>query len=208
VSEAPESRGAGVSHGARVSRGADEPADRPTGKSGRKPAVQSRAAEICTKLLAWRQTRESQRISLRALAAEIGTSHQLLSFYLKRLDKWRAKQYERKAEEIRVRAEAENRPMTQGEEVQMDAYERASFHSMLDSLLAAALRQIQVEAKAGRLSKGQIKRVSLLAQRGYPMAQKILQEHSKRMNHQSRVKIGENNLPMIPPGAAKSFRPA
>jgi len=178
-------------------------------KRGRRTASESRAAEIRARLLAWKQTPEPQRISLRALAAEIGTSHQLLSFYLKRLGKWQGEEYRRKANDLRARAKAENRYMTPGEEAQMIAYERAGFRSMIDSVLADTLRRLQVDAKAGRLSKGQIKMVNLFARRGYPIAQKILQKHSQHMNdapHQSRGKIGKNNLPVIPPGAAKSFR--
>jgi hypothetical protein len=47
--------------------------------------------------------------SLRALAAELGTSHQLLGFYLKDLDRWRHEKYKREAKAIRDRAEKETR---------------------------------------------------------------------------------------------------
>jgi hypothetical protein len=59
-------------------------------RRGRKPASESRAAEVRTRLAAWRQIPEAHRVSLRALAVQIGTSHQLLSFYLQRLDRWHA----------------------------------------------------------------------------------------------------------------------
>jgi hypothetical protein len=42
-------------------------------------------------LLRRKQTTESSRPSLRALARELGTAHQLLSFYLKELPEWPAK---------------------------------------------------------------------------------------------------------------------
>ncbi len=45
-------------------------------------------------------TAESLRPSLRALARELGTSHQLLNFYLKGSDKWQSKQYFHQAYEI------------------------------------------------------------------------------------------------------------
>lgn len=51
---------------------------------GRKPAHESRATEFRRKLIEWKQTPESSRPSLRALARELGTSHQLLTFYLER----------------------------------------------------------------------------------------------------------------------------
>jgi len=182
-------------------------------KRGRRAASESRAVEIRARLLAWKQAPEPGRMSLRALAAGMGTSHQLLSFYLKRLGKWQGEEYRRKANDLRARAKAENRYMTPGEEAQMIAYERAGFHSMIDSVLADTLprmlRELQADAKAGRLSKGQIKMVNLFARSGYPIAQKILQKHSQHMNdapHQSRGKIGKNNLPVIPSDAAKSFR--
>jgi hypothetical protein len=55
-------------------------------KRGRKPANESRTVEIRARLTEWKQTPAPFRNSLRALAAEMGTSHQLLSFYLSRLE--------------------------------------------------------------------------------------------------------------------------
>jgi hypothetical protein len=52
------------------------------GRKGRKPANESRTEAICTRLVSWSQASEGQRPSLRVLAKELGTSHQLLSFYL------------------------------------------------------------------------------------------------------------------------------
>lgn len=66
-------------------------------------------------LLRWNQTLESSRPSLRALARELGTSHQLLSFYLKNLHRWQSKEYWRQAKAIRARANAEGRDLTQQE---------------------------------------------------------------------------------------------
>jgi hypothetical protein len=180
-------------------------------KGGRKAANESRATEIRARLVTWKQSPEPQRISLRALAAEIGTSHQLLSFYLKRLDKWQMKEYRRKAEEIRDRAQIEKRPLTQWEETQAHSYERAAFHCMLDSVFEPArkkmLKEIQANVSAHRtLSKYQLKVLLLLARYSDPSAQEILRAHTTRAPHQSRRKIGKNNLPAIPAGAVKSFR--
>lgn len=54
---------------------------------GRKPKWESRALEFYGRLARWKQSPESSRPSLRALARELGTSHQLLSHYLKRCPK-------------------------------------------------------------------------------------------------------------------------
>jgi hypothetical protein len=74
---------------------------------GRKIKQESRAAELRWKLVAWKQTPESSRPSLRALACELGTSHQLLSHYLDGLEQWEYNERYRNAkkacEEIRTR---------------------------------------------------------------------------------------------------------
>lgn len=55
--------------------------------SGRKRNQESRATEFRRGLIEWKQTPEPSRPSLRALARDLGTSHQLLAFYLKDLEK-------------------------------------------------------------------------------------------------------------------------
>lgn len=90
---------------------------------GRKPIYESRAAEFRQRLVVWKQTPESLRPSLRGLARELGTSHQLLQHYLNGLEEWEARdRYQKakeravkRAEEIRARAAAENREMTMRE---------------------------------------------------------------------------------------------
>ena len=47
--------------------------------TGRKPKQESRSAEFRQILMAWKQTPEALRPSLRELARELGTSHQLLA---------------------------------------------------------------------------------------------------------------------------------
>ena len=84
------------------------PADRV--KVGRKHLDQSRANEIRARLTEWKQLLESSRSSLRALARELGTSHQLLGHYLRHWEVWQAKEYQRQANELRRRARAETRP--------------------------------------------------------------------------------------------------
>jgi len=73
--------------------------------SGRPPAYESRAAEFRRRFIVWKQTPESMRPSLRALAGELGTSHQILVYHLNRLDRWQAQE---RAKRIR----AEGRPFT------------------------------------------------------------------------------------------------
>ena len=89
-------------------------------EAGRKPRQRSRADEFRQSLIVWRETPVSSRPSLRALARELGTSHQLLKHYLDELAEWeckaryqRAKETaEREAAEIRARVKAEGRRMT------------------------------------------------------------------------------------------------
>jgi hypothetical protein len=170
--------------------------ERARGKRGRKPATESRAAEIRTKLLAWRQTPEPQRLSLRALATEIGTSHQLLSFHLRGLDKWQMKDYQRKAREITARASAENRLMTSQEQQQCVALGRASLDSLLESAGAQNIRDLREVLKLGNLSGIQVRIAKLLASKGDREAQEILDVHFQP----------KNNLPVSVSGRAKSFR--
>ena len=59
--------------------------------SGRKRAQDARAMEFRQALLRRKQTMESSRPPLRALAHELGAAYQLLSFYFKDLPGWPAK---------------------------------------------------------------------------------------------------------------------
>jgi hypothetical protein len=89
-------------------------------RRGRKRKPESRSAEFRRRLIPWKQTPVSLRPSLRALACELGTSHQLLKHYLDGLEESecksryrRAKEtVEREAAEIRARVKAEGRRMT------------------------------------------------------------------------------------------------
>jgi len=177
-------------------------ADCTQGKRGRKPASESRATEIRTRLLAWKQTQEPHRISLRALARELGTSHQLLGHYLTRWEKWQAKEYQRLAKEIRVRVKAETRPWIATEMLgQARALETMAFQSMLGSALDDTLRQLRRKARVGPLSSGEVKMLRLFASRGYQNAHEILDKFNTTENQKS-------NLPVIPSRPAKSFRRA
>ena len=120
---------------------------------GRKSKQESRADELRQRLITWKEIPESLRPSLRALAAEIGVSHQLLSFYLKDLEEWQCKERYRsakkrtleKADRIRARVAAENREMTMQECIDV-----IIAPGMLDRI--ESLRQ---EAKRGPLHRAQ-----------------------------------------------------
>src|SRR5258705_9521070 len=76
---------------------------------GRKPKHESRAEEFRQRLIAWKQEPVRSRPSLRALAAELGTSHQLLKQYLDGLEKWKR---DKDLERIRANAKAKGVPLT------------------------------------------------------------------------------------------------
>jgi len=76
---------------------------------GRKPQQESRAEELRQRLIAWKQTPVRSRPSVRALAAELGTSHQLLKHYLDGLEKWKR---DKDLERIRASAKAKGVPVT------------------------------------------------------------------------------------------------
>jgi hypothetical protein len=142
---------------------------------GRKRTDHSRAAELCAKLAAWMQAPESARSSLRALARELGTSHQLLSHYLQCWDKWQAREYRQQAEEIRARTTAETRPWVLAEMLdQANAYDKAAFRSMIAAVLGKALRQLRGEAGRGQLSAAEVKMLKAFARTGHREAQEIL----------------------------------
>jgi hypothetical protein len=145
-----------------------------TKRRGRRPKCESRAKEFRQQLNAWKRMPESSRLSLRALAREVGTTHQLLGHYLKGWEKWQGKEYRRHANEIRIRAKAENRSLTPLEENREAAYKRAEFNSMLVAATDAVLDKIAGRLKAGdELSKCEIRFVSILARKGFPTAQRI-----------------------------------
>jgi sulfur relay (sulfurtransferase) DsrC/TusE family protein len=137
-------------------------------RRGRKPASESRATEIRARLMEWKQAPESSRGSLRALAVEMGTSHQLLSFYLRHWEKWQAKEYLRNAKDVSARAKAENRALTGEDQAQIVAYTRAYLQSWVtSSLVPDMLATLRKEAKRGKLSKQYLRLAKVIADRGY-----------------------------------------
>jgi hypothetical protein len=149
-------------------------------KRGRKAASESRSTEIRARLLIWKVTPAPKRSSLRALAAELGTSHQLLSVYLNGLNDWQKVNYRRRADAIRAHAETENRDLTLFEQSQISGLERAAFRCMMDSLLTSSLKRYESEfrrRKILKLTRHALKLFTMLAQHGFPRAQKLLEKH-------------------------------
>ena len=122
---------------------------------------------------------EFSRPSLRALACELGTSHQLLGFYLKNLHKWQSKEYWRRAKEIRAQANAEDRALTQQEEQQVYAYNRAAIRAIAAPMLRRDIKRIKEESERRPLCRQEIKALKVLA-RQFPEAQEVLQKCSRK----------------------------
>jgi transcriptional regulator with XRE-family HTH domain len=125
--------------------------------SGRKPAYESRAAEFRQTLIIWKQTPESMRLTLRALATRLGTNHQLLSHYLNGLDRWKA--YER-AKRIR----AEGNPFKAG----------------LVEAMADQIEKLNQAARRGPLNSHEVNILRLFVKQEWPGAKEIL-EKCRRM---------------------------
>jgi len=134
------------------------------------------------------------------LARELGTSHQLLSHYLEHWGKWQAREYRRKAVELRARAAVETRPGVASEMLnRAEACEHAAFQYTIESVLENAFRQIERDAKACQLKPMQVKMLRAFASHGHTEAQELLR---KRRGAEKP----KNNLPSFGPCARKSFR--
>jgi hypothetical protein len=128
---------------------------------GRKVKQESRAVEFRQRLVAWSLVPGFARPSLRALARELGTSHQLLQHYLDGLQEWECKEgyhrakekSEKKAAEIRARVEAEGREMTMREAI--DAIVIPGLHDRIE--------RIRQDAKRGPLDHWKIQTLKLYA---------------------------------------------
>jgi len=141
---------------------------------GRKSKQESRAQEYREHLIAWKQTPESLRPSLRELARELGTSHQLLQHYLDGLEEWEFKERYHRAKEkalekavaIRARAEAEGREMTM----------RECLEVMVTPGLHDQIERIRQDAKRGPVHPAEFKMMKLFVKQGLPGAQEVLQK--------------------------------
>jgi hypothetical protein len=102
-----------------------------------------------------------------------------LSVYLKGLNAWQKKDYQRRAEAIRIRAEAENRYMTPWEQSQVVTLERAAFHCMIESVFTSTLKRYEEKLrgrKAAGLTRSEFKIVKMLARQGFPKARMLLEK--------------------------------
>jgi hypothetical protein len=135
--------------------------------SGRKPTLKSRATEFRQRLVTWKQTPESTRPSLRALARELGTSHQLLKHYLDGLEEWewqeRRRNAKKESDEIYARATAEGRDITRGEVVRV-----------IDSALLNMIARIRRDAQRGPIHPAQFKMLKLFVKQGFLGAEEVL----------------------------------
>ncbi len=175
---------------------------------GRKPRYESRSAEFRQRLAEWKQVPESSRPSLRALARELETSHQLLRHYLAGLETWRACEDWRRAREIRANARAEGRFLTPWENQQATALDRGALSRYAEAMLENVFRkwtsELERDVQQGKPPSVQTKRLlGVFASRGDQRARAIIERFWRS---QPGRKSRRNNLPAIPSGAAKSFR--
>jgi hypothetical protein len=91
------------------------------------------------------------------------------------LEKWQIEEYWRQAREIRARANAEGRPLTQWEEQQAHAYDRVAIRATIASILLDDIERMKEESERGPLCWQQIKSLKILA-RQFPEAQELLQK--------------------------------
>ncbi len=150
---------------------------------GRKPSHQSRAAEFRRGLIEWQQTPGSLRLSLRGLARELRTSHQLLKYFLDGMEKWKYKERHRKATEesdqILFRAIDEGRPMTEQEQNRRYDCMMTAIRAKVCSIGLDELAKLRQEARRGPLNPAQFKMLKIFAKQGFPGAQALLQECSQ-----------------------------
>ena len=171
-------------------------------KRGRKIKQASRADELRRRLTAWKQIPESQRPSLRALARELGTSHQLLQYYRYGLEIRQAREQQAKrARECQritdnIRAQAKARALTLWEQEQLLAYDRRYMSAAAGEILLKQLEALSRKAKKERLNWWDIKTLKLLVKSRLPGAQELLQKcegqalsraETERASKQSRM---------------------
>lgn len=142
-------------------------------RPGRKRVGSSRLMEFRQALSRWKDTPESMRPSLRQLAEQLGTTHQLLTYCLKRLGKWQAKDDWRRNEGIREKARSEGRSLTPYEEHDVRLRDRRAMSLFCDFALQRQLEKLKKKLKTGVVNYYDVKTLKLLA-RHYPEAREIL----------------------------------
>jgi hypothetical protein len=79
------------------------------------------------------------------------------------LHKRQSKQYWRQAKAIRARANAEDRDLTQQEELQVYAYNRAAMRATVGPMLLETIERRRVETERRPLCRQEIKMLKILA---------------------------------------------
>jgi hypothetical protein len=107
----------------------------------------------------------------------MGTSHQLLKHYLDDLERWKADQNYRNAKrqiaETHARAEAENRPMTEWEARQVNAWDWTAMRHKVAAGFFKRIEKIRKKAsQQGYLDQWQVKMLKVFA--GLPGAEETL----------------------------------
>jgi hypothetical protein len=115
------------------------------------------------------------------------------------LHKWQSKEYWHQAKEIRARANAEGRRLTQEEVQQVYAYNMAAMRAIVASMLRDDIKRMKEESERRPLCRQEIKALKIFA-RHFPEAQEVLQRCA-----QGSRKNRANNLPVIPSDSDKSF---
>jgi hypothetical protein len=137
--------------------------------AGRKPKEESRATELRQALIAWKQMPEGSRPSLRFLALQLRTAHQLLNHFLSTIDDWaleeRIRFSERRADQMHARAQAEDRHLTGREAAAVT----------VEPYLLKMIAKVKKEYERGPLPPHQIKMLRMLA-KNFPEAQNLLQK--------------------------------
>ena len=175
----------------RGSIGSDEQRTQKNTRAGRKPAYESRATEFRRELIIWKQTSESMRPSLRTLADKLGTTHQILSYHLNRLDRWQAGERAK-----RIRASAENRGMTMREWYDVE---------IVPGLLKQ-IEKLRQAAKRGPLKSDQVKMLKLFAKQGFAAATEILGKGRQMTPDEERQARAAEKATMFAAAAVKHIK--
>jgi hypothetical protein len=172
--------------------------------AGRKPKEDSRATELRQALIEWKQIPKGLRPSLRCLAAQLRTSHQLLAHYLEGLDDW----YERQRYEALKRGALEHSQRIEAEAAREGRHLniREAFDSVITPGLIDQVEEMRQDFKRGPLNRHQMAMLKIYA-RMRPEAQELLQKCLADSRHR-KICSPKINLPVNSSDAAKSFRTA
>ena len=136
--------------------------------AGRKSKQDSRANELRQALIAWKESPEGSRPSLRFLALQLRTSHQLLTHFLNTIDEWgleeRIRIAKERMERIQARAQQEGRQLSWPEAA-----------TIIEPALLEMIANAQQEFKLGPLESHDIKMLKMLADR-FPEAGNLLRK--------------------------------